>query len=287
MARIAFFIAAAAVGLAALGAFAAEPLILAWLAARAPKESVAQRVDLLNDAWEIRLPEDGAPPYATVLQFHGCAGPRPELQRQYADFFNELGYAAIVVDSTGPRGFDRERALEEVCAGKTLLGQERAGDVLAALDFARRDPRFDPNRLVVAGWSHGAWTAMDYLTMDLEDRRPAGLSDERLSAPSIERMILFYPHCGRGALSRSRDWVQTPPTLAFIAGADTIVDADACRALLERRAMAGAPVDIIVYPDAEHAFDDAFLEPEWAHWRDPKAAEDARRKIRAFLGGGE
>lgn len=260
-----------------------EPLYLGWLASKTETQTLSERQVMLADGVEIHMPDTDQPSVPTIVMFHGCAGPRMTFQRQWADVFNDAGYAAIIIDSTGPRGLSREDALEVVCGGKTLLGQERAGDVYAAIEIVRADPRLDVDRLLLAGWSHGAWTVMDYLTMDGAKHRPAGLSGKLPQAADLDGVVLFYPHCGAGALSRFRPWRQSPPTIAFVAGSDTIVEADKCIKLVDRKTRKGAPIDLTVYPDAQHVFDDPFLEPDWIHWYDEKDHLDAERRLRNFL----
>lgn len=277
------FIVAIIVLALALMVWRLEPLYLGWLAARTDAQDLAERKELIAQGAEIHLPEAGDGPFPTILLFHGCAGPRMAFQRQWADLATAAGYGAIIVDSTGPRGYDREGALDAVCGGKTLLGQERAGDVVAAIEIARADPRLDVETLVLAGWSHGAWTVMDFLTMDLESDRPAGLTGALPAPPALDGVVLFYPHCGVGALSKFRAWRDDAPMIAFVAGKDSIVDGQACIRLFEKRKTAGVAVDLTVYPDAEHVFDDPFLEPEWIHWYDAELHADAAQKVRDFL----
>lgn len=259
-----------------------EPLMLAWMAANTDQTSLDERIALIEDGVEIRLPQSGEAPYPVVLQFHGCAGIRPPFQEQWADVANRAGYAAVIVDSTGPRGYSRSEGGDIICNGKALIGQERAGDVFAAINIAENDHRLDTSRLILSGWSHGAWTIMDYLTMDGEKRRPAGMN-EKLSAPAAMGAALFYPYCGPGALSRFRDWTQAPKTLAFIANADEIVPAEECISYFARRKESGDTVDFVVYDGAHHVFDDPFLEPEWIHWYNEEYHADAAKRYEAFL----
>lgn len=264
-----------------------EPLMLSWVAANTEVSSLDERIALLRPAIDIRLPENGAPPYPVVLQFHGCAGIRAPFQEQWADVANEAGYAAVIVDSNTPRGFSREKALEIICGGKALIGQERAGDVFAAIKIAQQDQRLDSSRLVLVGWSHGAWSVMDYLTMDGEKRLPPGMKKtgvtEGLSSPKIDGAVLFYPYCGPGARSRFQDWTQSPKTLALIGDGDEMVPAAACISYFERRKGEGGNVDFVVYDGAHHVFDDPFLEPEWIHWYNEEYHADATRRYEAFL----
>ncbi len=259
-----------------------EPAMMRFLDAQTPKSPIVAHQQFVSDGVEILYPDAGEPPFPVVLQFHGCAGVRRPFQLQWAEVANRAGYAAMIVDSMGPRGISRDEALETVCAGKKLLGQERAGDVLAAIKLAEADPALDADHLVVAAWSHGAWSVMDYLTMDMKRRWPAGITHAATDVAAIDGAILFYPYCGPGTLSRFRAWTQTPPVLALIAGQDTIVDAKVCIKYFDQR-REDALVDFVVYPEAQHVFDDPFLEPEWIHWYNEKYFTDAKTRYEGFL----
>ncbi len=260
-----------------------EPAMLAFAASKITKASLEDRIKLIEGAVEVRLPEEGEAPYPVVIQFHGCAGIDVPFHHQWASVANDAGYAAMIVDSTGPRGYSRQSALDIVCQGKALLGQERAGDVLAAIHMAEANPQLDAQRIILAGWSHGGWSVMDYLTMDFKRRWPAGLrhSDDR--PPTIRGAILLYPHCGLGALSRSRQWRSQPEVLALIAGSDTVVDAEQCISYFESKKRAGDPVTMMIYPDAEHVFDDPFLDVGYLHWYNEHYANDAMERYTVFL----
>jgi dienelactone hydrolase len=252
-----------------------ERLMLIMLAAHVEQTMLAERAALIEPHMQF-LPPAGPPPYPAVLQFHGCGGMRQSFMARWADVAREAGYMAVIVDSYAPRGITAERALSSVCAGKELIGQERAGDALAALDIVRKRSDVDPSRLVLAGWSHGAWSAMDLLA-----RAPAGVKDP--DRPRVAGAILFYPYCGRGAWSRLADWRRPPQTLAFIPTSDTIVAADECLDVLERLKSRGAPIDIRAYEGVDHAFDDPDHPPEWIRFYNAEAHADAVRRYRDFL----
>ncbi len=273
------------IGAVVLAAWRAEATYLSWLAGRTEGQTLEARQSLLKDGIEVLLPTDADTPVPVVLMFHGCAGPRMEFQRQWAQVMNDEGFAALIVDSTGPRGYSRQDALDVVCQGDALLGQERAGDVLAAYEIAAADPRLDASRLVLAGWSHGAWTIMDFLTMDMKNRRPAGMDGVLAPVADVDGVVLFYPYCGVGTHTRLRGWDKRPPTLALIAGSDEIVDGPQCVKVLEKRQSEGYDIQLTVYPHANHVFDDPFLEPDWIHWYSEDAHRDAEKKVRAFLTG--
>ena len=282
------FLAPALLAVLALVVYAsvrAEPFYLDHLARKVPDRSLEALQALLEPSMTF-LPPPGAGegPYPAVLQFHGCGGFRPDFMNHWADAAHEAGYMAVFVNSTGPRGISNDEALETVCNGKALLGQERAGDVAAALRIVGARPDVQPNRLVVSGWSHGAWTIMDLFAMNLKKRRPAGLTDAVIDAPVPSGAILFYPYCGRGSWTRLNRWTIRPKTITFIAGEDSIVDGSECRRVFEGLRAAGEDIEIIFYPDADHVFDDPTLTGEdRERYFDEAAAADAFRRYVEFL----
>ena len=261
-----------------------ERILMNRAAAEIEPISLAQLEELLAPSMVVRQPDAPATgPQPVIVQLHGCSGMSIKQQEMWADMAAEEGYTSLIIASNLPRGFDRDRSLSEVCQGKALLGQERAADVLAGLSHLSKTVEIDPDRIYLAGWSHGAWTAMDFLTMDMEELRPAGLSDASLSMPKIDGAILFYPHCGLGSRTRLDGWAQSPDVLALIADADSIVDHEACLKELDKLAAAGVEIDLKIYEGADHAFDYRFLPPENAHWFNEEYALDAEARYRDFL----
>lgn len=277
-------LAALALGVLTGGAFLnRETLMLSALGARAQKRTLDEHAAMIAPFIHVFTPATGAPPFPAVVQFHGCAGYRPDFMEMWAREGTREGFIVLAVDSGAPRGIDRERSFKTVCAGKELIGQERAGDVAAALEIARARPDVDPDRIILAGWSHGGWTVMDYLALTANGRRPAGLKGA-LEPFDPAGVILFYPYCGEGNWSRLLSWKTRAGVLALIAGADSYVDGPQCRAMLERFAAKGADIDIAYYPDADHVFDDAGLVGgENEQYYSPMDAADARRRYAGFL----
>lgn len=275
-----FFLAALGVG--AVVFFKREVLTLDYFASRIKPSALSAREEMLAPFIEFRAPKDRPPPYPVVIQFHGCAGMRENFMRQWADAANAAGYMAVIVDSLRPRGIGRERALATVCHGKELVGEERVGDVLAATDIVRKRSDVDKNRIVLAGWSHGGWSIMDFIALNAHRKAPPGIYG---GAPheNIAGVILIYPYCGFGGWARILGWPKGVPTLALIAGDDRTVDPRACPALLSRFAQTGAAINLHVYPDADHVFDDPYLEPQYIKAYNAKDHADAARRYRAFL----
>lgn len=267
----------------AISAWKSESLVLKALDWRTPNTTLAEHQAFLSNHITVLTPSKGTAPYPTVIQFHGCAGMRREFHETWAQVANDAGYAAVLVDSNRARAIGFEESLQTICEGKTLIGQERAGDILAAVSYAANDPRLDMDKLILAGWSHGAWTVMDFLTMDMKGARPANLSNDALIKPDIDGAILFYPHCGRGALSRVRSWTQDISTLAFIAGKDSIVEPKPCIDFFAKQKADGKSTELIVYPEADHIFDDASLYREDPKYYHEASAKDAAIRYETFL----
>lgn len=280
------FLVAASIAAALLAsAFAnREYLTLTYLASKTGKRTIAEQQAMLDPFIHVFTPAAGKAPFPTIVQFHGCAGYRPDFMEMWAKVAADAGFLVLAVDSAGPRGLDREKSLAEVCTGKILIGQERAGDVAAALALAAARPDVDPGRLIAAGWSHGAWSLMDYLAFNARGVSPPSISGEGAMVEPAG-VALFYPYCGEGAWSRFTRWKTKSPILAFVAGKDTVVDADACKAQFEKLSREGANSELVYYPDADHVFDDAGLVGgEYAHYYSPPDAADATARYRRFIG---
>lgn len=276
-------------GLGALIVFAAglalnrERLYLSWLGAKLEKRSIAEQQTLLEPFLHVFTPEGVAAPYPVVIQFHGCAGYRNDFMAQWAKVANDAGFLVVAVDSAGPRGIDPETALSSVCTGKMLVGQERAGDVAAAIALVAGRADVDPSRIVVAGWSHGAWSVMDEIALASAGHAPPSI-DGAAAPVDLAGVALFYPYCGEGAWSRLKRWRTSAQTIAFVAGEDTIVDGPQCKTLFERIAAEGSLIDVVYYDKADHVFDDATLiGGDYEYFYDAAAHKDAAARYGAFL----
>lgn len=221
------------------------------------RETVSARAAMLAPHLSIFRPE-GAGPFPVVLMLHGCGGQRPFL-KELAEVANAAGAAAVLVDSYAPRRISRVAALATVCTGTRLQGRERAGDLYAAMHWARAQAWARGDRIIAAGWSHGAWTIMDALALRSGDEmaRVTGLTDltdEPLTG--LAGAFIVYPYAGVASYAGRRDWRIAPPSTAILAGRDYVVGVRTPRAALERQRARGAPLDIAHFEDATHAFED-------------------------------
>lgn len=252
----------------------------------AEPQSPAVLSAFLRPFYRARTPA-GEGPFPTALLLSGCDGPKDNLER-WSDMMVADGWATIVVDSHGPRKYDSWELWRLICAGQLLQGAERAGDLLVAIDDARAMPFVDPERIVLVGASHGGWTIMDLLALD----PPAELPPNLLAAPptvaerglsGVVGTILLYPWCGPANRARGAGWRHPAPVLFVLAEGDAIAPPGPCRAIAERLAENGVPVEVLTFEGVTHGFDQmkraAFSTLEF----DPQATADALGSGAAFL----
>ena len=214
------------------------------------------RIAALGPHIRVVKPE-GEGPFPVVLQFHGCGGLKP-LQFVYANAAREAGWAACVVDSYAHRRIGRRQAYATVCSGLRLHGSERAGDLYAALEWARRQAWADATRAALAGWSHGGWTVADALSMSRaaaeRATRIAPLPEEMLAG--VVAAFLVYPYAGIGSAATAKGWRVRPKTVAVVCGKDSIVGKTAPMKLARRLTHDEVPIATEFFAAATHAFDE-------------------------------
>lgn len=248
------------------------------------KQELGELGALLKPHFQIRKPE-GAGPFPTILAFHAASEIYAKGFLEWRDYFVGLGYATILVDSFTPRGMVTRADIKKVLRGR-LMGPERAGDVLAALEEARRLPFVDADRMAIAGWSHGAWTIMDLLAMNPPQELPTNLRHcPAQPLRGVQAAVLLYPYCGVLARAHARGWPQDIKVLLLMAGRDTRVSNEACREIVDILKREGRPIRAHTYPSANHVFDfraeDLKDYPDLAP--DPEATADARERVARFL----
>jgi dienelactone hydrolase len=238
----------------------------------------------LAPAAELLTPA-GKGPFPLVLLFHGCGGVRDHI-RAYARAAVEAGWAALIVDSFEARGWSRRLAQFLVCTGLMFRGRRRAGDVLAAIEGARALPVVDPERLAVAGWSHGAWAIMDLWAQPLTQRGEVRIADaDQGSLDGVRGAFLAYPYVGVASASRGgRPWPRGEglKMLSVVPRRDHLASVRRHLRALASAVSAGAEVAIWSV-DATHAFDEPGLKGRVLAYDDDLSLE-ALDRFRAFLG---
>jgi dienelactone hydrolase len=241
---------------------------------------------LLSPYYRTRVPA-GAGPFPTAILLSGCDGPHDNLDR-WADRLASEGWASVVVDSHTPRRLGDGEVWRLVCAGQLLMGSERAGDLLVALDDVRRMPFVDPTRIALVGSSHGGWTIMDLLAFDPPDRLPYNLTrlpGDAAADPlrGVVGTILLYPWCGFGNYARGAGWRHPAAVLFILSGQDTIAPPAFCDGIIAALEAHGIPVETVRFAEADHAFDQVDHGPAtWLRF-DPETTAAALDAGAAFL----
>ena len=207
---------------------------------------------------------EGDGPFSAIVYLHGCDGLSED-----ARTYNARGYVSLMPDSFATRG------IKNGCTEAGLL-LTRQGDALGALSYLSNLPFVDSQRIAVVGYSQGATVALQ-----LASNHQAEIFDVPRDR-KFKAAVAYYPLCG----DASEELIV--PALIMIGELDDATPATGCERWMKRRADRGAPVKLIVYPGAYHAFDTrAFAggREYLGHWLkyDPTAAAQSVQEMRSFL----
>ncbi|MEM9633031.1 MAG: dienelactone hydrolase family protein [Pseudomonadota bacterium] len=217
-----------------------------------------------------RPDEDG--PHPAVVLLHGCGG----IQQSHFDWARLLtraGFVTLVVDSFRPRSLTND------CRGlsSSASPSARALDAFGALKFLNGLEFVDPDRIGLIGWSHGGITVQD-----VTNSHGLGIRFEN----TFRAAVALYPYC-------IADRTYPIPLLVLIGEADDWTPVSDCRKLEQYNKERQSDVELVVYPDAFHAFDNPAVGTGFyflgasgqRHWLqyDANAHADAKERIVAFL----
>ncbi|MDB5756068.1 MAG: Dienelactone hydrolase [Massilia sp.] len=173
---------------------------------------------------------------------HGSAGIQTKEQVRWVPLLNRMGIATLLVDSFTARGIrrtDEDQAQLDQAANDA--------DAFAALRLLASDSRIDPQRIGVIGFSRGGIVALETAVEQFR----GGIIDDNVR---FAAHIAFYPGCGL------RYW-RTPSPLTgarimmALAGKDDYVPPAPCLAFADAMRAAGQDIEVHVYADAYHDFD--------------------------------
>jgi dienelactone hydrolase len=220
---------------------------------------------LSNAPAEIYLPP-GAAPTGAVVVLHGCNGVGPH-DRDWARRLAGWGFAALLIDSFGPRGF------KEVCnRGREVPPEAQARDGFDGAAYLRAAPETRAARVAVIGFSHGGWAVLKAVLAGVA--RPSG-------EPPFAAAVAYYPGCDRPTSALETD------TLILIGDADDWTLVARCSRWRDTVQQNGHALRMKTYPGALHAFDAPSPPHSFAgHYigQDPAAMADSLAETQAFLG---
>jgi dienelactone hydrolase len=238
----------------------------------------SERLPLAYDAKSVGGPNSSAPlqlwlppgngPFPAVLVLHGCGGILDN-HRTWAGRLVGWGYAAVIVDSFGPRN------QRNICESLNLIPIEvRGQDAHNAAIYLRTLPNIQADRIGIIGFSHGGTAT---LGVAIEERIPV----DRGGRP-FQAAVAYYPYCAAGT-------VVSPfatDALVLIGKDDTWTPADRCLKSAAATAHQARPLAIKVYPGAVHDFDigsSPTLSRGHMLGGNPEAAADSFAMTKAFL----
>ena len=190
-------------------------------------------------AGQLRIAQGTGRLPAVVLQ-HGSNGFGPGIE-YWSRQLNAIGISTFALDGLTGRG------LEEVYSNQALLGRLNfILDIYRALEILSSHPRVDPQRIALMGFSRGGQAAL-YASL----KRFHAMW--KPSAAEFAAYIPFYPDCATTYIADTD--IATAPIRIFHGAPDDSNPLSTCKAYVERLKAAGHDVELTVYANAAHGFD--------------------------------
>src|SRR5262245_41003076 len=276
------FMFCCSVAVPCVDAFAASPKLVEFAGApraldgpqqRQPRERGEVPTDAPDQLRGFLAKPEGEGPFSAVVALHGCSGLPEEVVGAASERAVSRGYVILLVDSFTTRAIDHTCTPDRYAAVDIFT---RTLDAYGALLFLARQPFVDAHRVAVAGGSQGGMVALS-----VAEAR----SSETFVNPDNLRFraaIALYPGCG---VVGARPSI---PTLILVGELDDWTPASDCERAVAHWGSADAPIQLVTYPGAHHAFDVEIFQPGrmmFGHWTEynAEAADDARRRTYEFL----
>lgn len=201
----------------------------------------------------------GAGRHAAVVVIQEWWGVNDWVKEQAQHFANE-GYVALAVDLyRGKVATDQDMA-HELMRG---LPQDRGvRDLTSAVAWLEQQPEVDPHRIGAIGWCMGGGYAAQLAVAD----------------PELKAVVINYGSLptDKTALGKIHAMV-----LGNFGGLDRGITPDDVHAFADSMQSLGKSVDVKIYPDAGHAFEN----PNNTTGYRPADAADAQKRSHEFLSG--
>lgn len=186
-----------------------------------------------------------APPYPAVVMLHSSIGQGTQ-DWHYASIFREMGFVVLAVDSFHPRG------VKKTMKDLTLVTEtSMMADAYGALNELSADPRVDPNRIAVIGFSKGGIAAL--YSAFATSRKALAAADYGFAAH-----VAYYPWCGVEFYDLETTGA---PVLIETGAEDRVAPPGLCQELIAKVEAADpeARIELSTQPDSLHAFDHPLL----------------------------
>lgn len=177
---------------------------------------------------------DGEGPFPVMVFVHGGGGDRPNdarnmVQKYFACDYVDNGYVVLSTDYRNNWGYHEYL------------------DAMAAIDYIRAQPFVDPNRIGIAGGSHGGYIVLRVME---EDRRFHG--DKVIKAGVDFFGVKYFPSPLISAYCCVDDF--EAPLFMIHGDRDLLVPVRDSIRFAEAMEAAGKEYDLLIVPGAEHGF---------------------------------
>lgn len=184
---------------------------------------------------------DTTEPQPVVILLHGSDGYDSSAVNGWRSALQAMGYATLRLDSFGRRGLSSIGA--DLAAASSFT---QVYDAYRVVEQLSADPRIDPGRFVMMGFSRGGIASLYGSLKRFHE----------LYGPKTGRIagyLPFYPSCNF-ELIRGTELVDAP-VREFHGSADDGSSPQVCKTYIDRLAAAGADIEMTIYDGARHAFD--------------------------------
>jgi carboxymethylenebutenolidase len=199
----------------------------------------------------------GAGPHAALIVIHEWWGLNDWIKHEAAGYASQ-GYVALAVDLYHGKVADTADLAHELSRG--LPEDQGVRDLRAAFQWLRARKDVDPSRIGAVGWCMGGGFAIELA----------------VAAPDLKAVAVNY-----GALPTDKSALARihAAVLGNFGGEDRGIPPDAVHAFDASMRSLGKPVNVKIYPDAGHAFEN----PNNSTGYRPADAADALVRIDRFF----
>ncbi len=199
----------------------------------------------------------GKGPFPALIVIHEWWGLNDWVKEQ-ASKWADQGYAALAIDLYRGKVATTPDEAHELMRG---VPEDRAkGDLRAAYDFLRSQKNVDAKRIGSIGWCMGGGYSLDTALVE----------------PPLAATVINYGHLATDPQSLKQI---NAAVLGIFGGKDRGIPVEDVRKFEAALKQLGKKVEIVVYPDAGHAFEN----PNNKAGYRPDDAADAWKKTVAFL----
>lgn len=209
-------------------------------------------------------PEESSGRCPAMVLLHGRGGPYSILahgvydattltqrHQKWARFWASQGYRALIVDSFGPRGYPAGFAAHTYDQRPPEINEVtiRPLDAYGGLAYLQSRDDVMGDKVALHGWSNGGSTVLS--AMADTTLASAGLTPEH----AFRAGLAFYPGCGLQDRFAG-GYHPYGPVRILIGTNDDEVSLSKCQAFVAKSRADAGSIEMTVYPDATHDFDD-------------------------------